>query len=1148
MVGADLSELETDLARIPTLLAEVGSSAGSIGGDAFAGLDTSIKEVGDDAEETKGKVEDLGHGAHEAGEEAEEGESGFEGLKEGLIELATEAGIVIGVYEALKTAFESTTEIETATVALGLMTGSAEAATEMVEGLRATATEEGLDFPQLVTAAQRMVALGVSAQAVPGVLQGIADSAAQTGFAFDSVASSFDRLALSGQASNRQLVNLGLSLDDLATVMSTTKAQVADVFKALDESERVTVLQDAFEKFGGAAAAQADTLKGHWNTAKDELDSAFESIGIALEPIAVGLLGFLAALPSAAESAVSGLKDLGAALGALLGPLTQVIDIPAWLQAFGNAIGVIAAAIGGLVTNAQATVLLLTDVATLNWSQAKTDAKAYGESLIDLKNKIADIASQSAKVNTGSDTPVPPVFDKAAAQARLDALQDAKDRTKILEDAVTALNEADNQHATDLKALYIPSLTDVASAEREVGIERLGLQGTDQALVDAETALRTARDAGNTSTQQLKLLEDNVTLARATAKSAASDYSEAEKSLKESKAADAELTKDLQSAEDALAAAEKSTHIPAILDHQTALDNIATAQNNYELAVSGVKAAEAEAETVQSASTKTAEDVKTASDNLAAAKNNLKTAVANLKEATDDEKTSLQLVGAAQKELASDEEAAMASKKTLGSGIVDLNTSLGDYRDALQRAKEANDTLGDAETSLQALLDSGTASAKDLKEATDAAKTARQQATTADKDANTQLQTLTSQFGLSKDAVLLLNQAQSDGVTDTQTLQAAFRLLGEQSTESLNALATAADQAYKDILDSGTASSEQLRIAQINDLMAVSNAKQAQGQTLTTQDQLTLATLKQQQADYQSNTIQGWATMYSTIDADVKTTAASMIRTLFEGGGSFHDEAIKGLEEIGEAVVTKFTKPFTDAIASLISGAISSLLSGNGLKGISDALDTITSSLKSAVGGFKDFATQAAGIGASGTGAIGDTVGTGDTLAGVGGAGASSGASGSGLGLSSITGIAGIATAIASIGSGITAGLQAATTNDHLFHIMSDTAYIKAYTGYTAESTHNTDVDLQELMTFNWGTLHMDLINIGSGIIDGLIPRIDQANASLMRMFDLELLQTAFAAKTAGYGSLSVTLTNSDPKAVAQNIAQLLGLSAPSFA
>lgn len=1147
MVGADLSELETDLAKIPALLADVGSSVSNIGGDAFAGLDTSIKEVGDDAEETKGKVEDLGKGSQEAGQNAEEGESGFAGLKEGLIELATEAGIVIGVYEALKTAFESTTEIETATVALGLMTGSAQAATEMVEGLRATATEEGLDFPQLVTAAQRMVALGVSAAAVPGVLQGIADSAAQTGFAFDSVASSFDRLALSGQVSNRQLVNLGLSLDDLAKVMGTTKEQVSEVFKALDESDRITILQDAFEKFGGAAAAQADTLKGHWNTAKDELDAAFESIGIALEPVAVGMLGFLAALPSSTTSAVVGLKSLAVALDGITAGLFSAIELPGALQAFGNAIGVIALAVSGLVVSVHALLLYMADLATLDFSQMKADFKAEGEELTSILGLMKDVAAQGAKVNTGSDTPVPPPFDKAAAQARLQALQDAKDRTTVLEAAVTALNEADNQHATDLKALYIPSITDVASAERELSIERLGLQGTDQALVDAETALRTARAAGNTSTQQLKLLEDNVTLARQTAKSAAADYSEAEKSLKDSKEADAQLTKDLQSAEDALAAAEKSTHIPAILDHKTALDNIATAQNNYELAVSGVKAAEAEAETVQSASVKTAEDVKTASDNLATAKNNLKTAVTALKQATDDEKSSLALVGAAQKELISDEEAALASKKTLGDGVVNLDTSLSNYRNALDNARDANKNLGDAETVLQGLLDSGTSSSKDLKDATDAAKLARQQSTAADKDANSQLQTLTSQFGLSKDAVLLLNQSETDGVTDTQTLQAAFRILGEQSTDSLNKLATAADQAYKDILDSGTASSEQLRIAQINDLTAVSNAKQAQGQTLTTQDQLTLATLKQQQADYQSNTIQGWATMYSTIDADVKTTAASMIRTLFEGGGSFHDEAIKGLEEIGEAVVTKFTKPFTDAIASLISGAISSLLSGNGLKGISDALDTITSSLKSAVGGFKDFATAGANIGASGTGAIGDTVGTGDTLAGVGG-GASSGAGAATSTLSSLGSIGSIVGAVAAVGAGITAGLQAATTNDHLFHIMSDTAYIKAYTGYTADSTRNIDTDLQNLMTFNWGTLHMDLINIGSGIIDGLIPRIDQANASLMRMFDLELLQTAFAAKTAGYGSLNVTLTNSDPKAVAQNIAQLLGLSAPSFA
>src|SRR6185437_6703289 len=143
------------------------------------------------------------------------------------------------------------------------------------------------------------------------------------------------------------------------------------------------------------------------------------------------------------------------------------------------------------------------------------------------------------------------------------------------------------------------------------------------------------------------------------------------------------------------------------------------------------------------------------------------------------------------------------------------------------------------------------------------------------------------------------------------------------------------------------ASSAQLRDAYIADLQAQANALAANGQTLSATDQLTLGTLKQQHADFQNDVQNSWGNLYSTLDKDVQSTADSMIKTLFTGQGSFHDETIKGLEDIGVAVVEKFTKPFTDAVANLISGAITDLLSGKGLGGISSALDSIGSKMAS---------------------------------------------------------------------------------------------------------------------------------------------------------------------------------------------------------
>jgi uncharacterized membrane protein YedE/YeeE len=224
-----------------------------------------------------------------------------------------------------------------------------------------------------------------------------------------------------------------------------------------------------------------------------------------------------------------------------------------------------------------------------------------------------------------------------------------------------------------------------------------------------------------------------------------------------------------------------------------------------------------------------------------------------------------------------------------------------------------------------------------------------------------------------------------------------------------------------------------------------------------------------------------WGNLYTGIDKDVQGTASSMVSTLITGKGSFHDEMIKALDDIGISVVTAFTKPFTDAIASLLAGGIADLLGSKGLGGISSALEGIGKSATSAVsslGGLGGLtANSAASIGAAGTGSIGDIVGTGDTLAGVGESGGSvASVAGQAAGMA-VSRVVGLVTGAISAVTGVIGIFQAAQNET------TDNA-IEANTRVGALYTLAALQELQDIQNFNYNSLFPEVAGINSMLMD----------------------------------------------------------------
>ena len=324
-VGTAASGSVEDVAGLGDALRSTGASADGAA-SSTSGFGDAVESAGSAAAGATPDVEGLGGAAEQAGAASGEATSGLGELVAAGLELG---GIVIGV-EALKDlateAIESYTNVQQATIAITQLTGSAQEATGIIEGLRDVALSDALSFPNLVSAEQRMIAFGFSVQTIPAALQAAADAAAATGKGFDSVTAAMDRMSLSGTASARMLASLGLSMNDLASVMGVDVSQVAAAFKAMDPSDRLVVIEEAMGKFDGAAAAMATSIAGEWQNLKTQTDFALEGIGAALAPLADVVL------PAAATAVNTFASAWSAAMQVLSTVGTAVASVGSWLH------------------------------------------------------------------------------------------------------------------------------------------------------------------------------------------------------------------------------------------------------------------------------------------------------------------------------------------------------------------------------------------------------------------------------------------------------------------------------------------------------------------------------------------------------------------------------------------------------------------------------------------------------------------------------------------------------------------------------------------------------------------------------------------------------------------------------------------------
>lgn len=291
-IAASFSAAASSTAEFDARIQQLVDS-GSTLAQALATVSAETQGVGNAAGGAAPKVDDLGNKTQDAGEKAKKTASEFEGMSEiwerALHRLET-FGIVFGIKEFGDAVFEAFSNVQRADVALTALTGDAVLAQGQINALRALAKDDALSFPGLLEADQRMIAMRFAVSQVQPALRAAADGAAALNVDIKTTADAMERMAISGMANARQLVALGLSLDDLGAALGVSGEEAKKMFLAMDQVDRMNLLIEAMHKFDGVAVEMAGTLSGEWQKFKTELEEAAEDAGKALAPLTIDFL------------------------------------------------------------------------------------------------------------------------------------------------------------------------------------------------------------------------------------------------------------------------------------------------------------------------------------------------------------------------------------------------------------------------------------------------------------------------------------------------------------------------------------------------------------------------------------------------------------------------------------------------------------------------------------------------------------------------------------------------------------------------------------------------------------------------------------------------------------------------------------------
>lgn len=216
-------------------------------------------------------------------------------LKSGII---TSAGAVITsqltepLIGVAKSAILAADQLEQASIAYTTLLGSGEAAQKMMNEMRAFAASTPFEFPELLEAGKRLLAMGFNAKQIIPVLTNVGNAVAGVGGnvgVMNRVILAMGQIQAKGQLLSgemRQLAEAGIpAWEFLAKFLNVTIPEAMDMVtkKQVSGAQAITALQAGMAaKFGGMMEQQSQTITGVFSNLNDTLGFILTEIGVEL--------------------------------------------------------------------------------------------------------------------------------------------------------------------------------------------------------------------------------------------------------------------------------------------------------------------------------------------------------------------------------------------------------------------------------------------------------------------------------------------------------------------------------------------------------------------------------------------------------------------------------------------------------------------------------------------------------------------------------------------------------------------------------------------------------------------------------------------------------------------------------------------------
>jgi tape measure domain-containing protein len=343
------------------------------------------------------------------------------GQKLAVVGTGLTAALTVPIVGIGAAAISAAGDMEQAQIGFTTLLKSGDAASTMLNNLRDFAAKTPFQFPELVTSAQRLMALGFAANEVIPTLQSVGNATAALGAGPEVM----NRIILAlGQMRNsaklsaadmKQLTEAGIKgwqylADATGIGIKDIQDKAKDVLTGAQAAQ--IVLQGMAKDFAGGMEAQSKSLVGMWSNVQDTVKFALADIGKTLLPTAKSFLdGFVMPMLEGLKSLTSwfaglpepikmGTLALGGILAAI-GPVTAAIGalglaipaVSAGLAAISTALGVavapMAAVAAGVAGITVALVALGTWVAD-NWEPIRATVLQAWEGLGELWHAVWD--------------------------------------------------------------------------------------------------------------------------------------------------------------------------------------------------------------------------------------------------------------------------------------------------------------------------------------------------------------------------------------------------------------------------------------------------------------------------------------------------------------------------------------------------------------------------------------------------------------------------------------------------------------------------------------------------------------------------------------------------------------------------------------